>query len=162
MSEDWISQNLQGAVGTVLAIHILRSAYARHIAYVPFYLPSAVKHEEALLTDEENYVRGPQPALYVDPKSGATWSGRGRAPAWIANAKNRSRFLIDGATAGDKKPVATKAAGKKAPAAKKIAAKKVVGAKIPAKKAPAKNAPRQSVAVPAPVATAESDAELTT
>ncbi|WP_321816973.1 MULTISPECIES: H-NS family nucleoid-associated regulatory protein [unclassified Paraburkholderia] len=41
-----------------------------------------------------NYVRGPQPALYQDPKSGATWSGRGRAPAWIANAKDRSRFLI--------------------------------------------------------------------
>jgi DNA-binding protein H-NS len=34
-------------------------------------------------------------AIYVDPKSGATWTGRGRAPAWIANAKNRDRFLID-------------------------------------------------------------------
>lgn len=41
-----------------------------------------------------NYVRGPQPALYQDPESGATWSGRGRAPAWIAGAKDRSRFLI--------------------------------------------------------------------
>jgi DNA-binding protein H-NS len=41
-----------------------------------------------------NYRRGPQPALYADPKSGATWSGRGRAPAWIANAKDRTRFLI--------------------------------------------------------------------
>ena len=29
---------------------------------------------------------------YVDPKTGATWSGRGRAPAWIG--KNRDRFLI--------------------------------------------------------------------
>jgi DNA-binding protein H-NS len=46
-----------------------------------------------------NYVRGPQPALYRDPKSGAEWSGRGRAPAWLASAKNRDRFLIDvGAT----------------------------------------------------------------
>jgi DNA-binding protein H-NS len=43
-----------------------------------------------------NYVRGPQPPLYRDPKSGAEWSGRGRAPAWIASAKNRERFLIDG------------------------------------------------------------------
>lgn len=41
-----------------------------------------------------NYRRGPQPALYQDPKTGATWSGRGRAPAWIANAKDRTRFLI--------------------------------------------------------------------
>ncbi len=41
-----------------------------------------------------NYVRGPQPALYCDPKTGATWSGRGRAPAWLAGAKDRSKFSI--------------------------------------------------------------------
>ncbi|WP_321941591.1 H-NS histone family protein [Paraburkholderia tropica] len=34
------------------------------------------------------------PAKYQDPKSGATWSGRGRAPDWIKSAKNRDRFLI--------------------------------------------------------------------
>jgi DNA-binding protein H-NS len=50
----------------------------------------AVKHT----AKPGNYRRGPQPALYADPKSGATWSGRGRAPAWIANAKDRTRFLI--------------------------------------------------------------------
>ena len=54
-----------------------------------------------------NYVRGPQPAMYQDPKSGATWSGRGRAPAWIAEAKDRSKFLIAG---GAKATVATTAA----------------------------------------------------
>lgn len=32
-------------------------------------------------------------AKYLDPKTGATWSGRGRAPAWIAKAKDRNRFL---------------------------------------------------------------------
>ncbi|MGN8112399.1 H-NS family nucleoid-associated regulatory protein [Paraburkholderia sp. 22098] len=79
-----------------------------------------------------NYVRGPQPALYADPRTGATWSGRGRAPAWIANAKDRSRFLIDGATAADRKPVV-----KKAPAAKKAVVKKAVSAKAPTKKAAA-------------------------
>ncbi|WP_321889634.1 H-NS histone family protein [Paraburkholderia bannensis] len=31
---------------------------------------------------------------YQDPKTGATWTGRGRAPRWIADAKNRDRFLI--------------------------------------------------------------------
>ncbi|MEM5300023.1 H-NS family nucleoid-associated regulatory protein [Burkholderia sp. JPY481] len=41
-----------------------------------------------------NYVRGPQPPMYRDPKTGATWSGRGRAPAWIASAKDRTKFLI--------------------------------------------------------------------
>ena len=38
--------------------------------------------------------RGPQPALYRDPESGATWSGRGRAPAWLASAADRTPFLI--------------------------------------------------------------------
>ncbi|HDV6370371.1 TPA: H-NS histone family protein [Burkholderia cepacia] len=36
----------------------------------------------------------PVAAKYHDPKTGATWSGRGRAPAWIKDAKNRNRFLI--------------------------------------------------------------------
>ncbi len=107
--------------------------------------------------------KGPQPAKYVDPKSGATWSGRGPAPAWLAGAKDRSKFLIDAAEAvGDAKPAVTKAVATKAPTAKKTAAKKAVSAKVPAKKAPAKKAPRKSAAAPSPVATVESGAELTT
>lgn len=35
----------------------------------------------------------PLPAKYQDPKSGNTWSGRGKPPKWIAG-KNRDRFLI--------------------------------------------------------------------
>ena len=34
---------------------------------------------------------------YRDPKSGKTWTGRGKPPLWIVGAKNRDRFLIDGA-----------------------------------------------------------------
>lgn len=37
---------------------------------------------------------GVVPARYHDPKTGATWSGRGQAPGWIKDAKNRERFLI--------------------------------------------------------------------
>ena len=37
---------------------------------------------------------GPQPAKYLDPKTGATWSGRGPAPVWLAGAKDRAKFLI--------------------------------------------------------------------
>ncbi|BAO90952.1 histone family protein nucleoid-structuring protein [Caballeronia cordobensis] len=33
-------------------------------------------------------------ARYRDPASGAIWSGRGRAPHWIAG-KNRDDFLVD-------------------------------------------------------------------
>ena len=106
-----------------------------------------------------NYVRGPQPPKYRDPKSGATWSGRGPAPAWLASAKDRTRFLIAGAgdtatptTAaavtklGAKKPAAQKAtvATKKAKqvAAKKVAAnqafasKNVANKKVVSKRSP--------------------------
>ncbi|WP_321887915.1 H-NS histone family protein [Paraburkholderia bannensis] len=36
----------------------------------------------------------PLPARYANPKTGETWSGRGRAPSWLAGVKNRDRFLI--------------------------------------------------------------------
>jgi hypothetical protein len=78
-----------------------------------------------------NYVRGPQPALYADPKTGATWSGRGRAPAWIASAKDRSKFLIAEATEVKAESKAT--AAKKAAPAKKAAGKKIA-TKRPASK----------------------------
>ncbi|MGT2469306.1 H-NS family nucleoid-associated regulatory protein [Paraburkholderia terrae] len=106
--------------------------------------------------------KGAQPALYRDPKSGSTWSGRGRAPAWLASVKDRSKFLIDGAgVAADagvstktepaakkavakqavaKKVAATKVALTKKAAVKKTAAEKTMNAKAPAKKAPAKKA----------------------
>ncbi|MGY2489894.1 H-NS histone family protein [Cupriavidus sp. CP313] len=32
------------------------------------------------------------PPKYMDPKTGKTWSGRGRTPAWLG--KNPKRFLI--------------------------------------------------------------------
>jgi DNA-binding protein H-NS len=31
---------------------------------------------------------------YQNPQTGETWTGRGRAPAWIKDAKSRDRFLI--------------------------------------------------------------------
>lgn len=36
----------------------------------------------------------PVAAKYQNSKTGETWSGRGRAPAWIKDVKNRDRFLI--------------------------------------------------------------------
>ncbi|MFL9928057.1 H-NS family nucleoid-associated regulatory protein [Paraburkholderia sp. RL18-103-BIB-C] len=67
-----------------------------------------------------SYLRGPQPAMYRDPKSGATWSGRGRAPAWIAEAKKRDRFWISGTAEANVATTAgpsskAKTAAKKAP-----------------------------------------------
>jgi DNA-binding protein H-NS len=37
----------------------------------------------------------PPVAKYRDPVTGATWSGRARPPAWIKDAKDRSKFLIE-------------------------------------------------------------------
>lgn len=60
-------------------------------------------------------------AKYRDPQSGQTWTGRGRPPTWILAAKDRSAFLIDGASEGAapaKKGAARKARAKAAPARK--------------------------------------------
>ena len=86
---------------------------------------------------------------YADPKTGKTWSGFGRAPAWIAGAKNRDAFLVGmtpaepAATAPIKPakkaavaPSAPKAPGKKVAAAKKAVKKSTTKAAAAAKKAP--------------------------
>jgi DNA-binding protein H-NS len=38
--------------------------------------------------------KAPLPPKYRDPKTGSTWSGRGKPPKWISG-KTRERFLID-------------------------------------------------------------------
>jgi DNA-binding protein H-NS len=38
--------------------------------------------------------KGKLPPKYRDPKTGATWSGHARPPAWIKNVKDRSPYLI--------------------------------------------------------------------
>jgi DNA-binding protein H-NS len=82
------------------------------------------------VTNAGNYVRGPQEPKYRDPKTGATWSGRGRAPTWLASVKDRSAFLIAGAGEG--------AAEQKVTVAKKVSTKKVAFKKVAAKKVAAK------------------------
>lgn len=49
--------------------------------------------EDLGLAVKKKAKRGATPPKYQDPKTGATWTGRGRAPAWIAG-KNYERFLI--------------------------------------------------------------------
>lgn len=69
---------------------------------------------------------------YRDPKTGKTWTGFGKAPSWIAGARNRDKFLI--AQPGDATvPSAKEAAAPDAAAAKK-AARKARTAATPAKK----------------------------
>jgi DNA-binding protein H-NS len=68
-------------------------------------------------------------AKYADPKTGKTWSGFGRAPAWIAGAKNRDSLLVD------KSGVKAPAVVVKAPTAKKKLTAKAASAKKAAKPA---------------------------
>jgi DNA-binding protein H-NS len=100
---------------------------------------------------------------YADPKTGATWSGRGLAPLWIRDVKDRSKFLIEaGATtkdAGAKAAPAKKAAVKKA-GAKRVVAKKAAKTTVATKKsgraaaAPAKGVRGRKAAAPAKKASA--------
>ncbi|MFM0338999.1 H-NS histone family protein [Paraburkholderia fungorum] len=124
---------------------------------------AAVTHAKA---GRKGQPKGAQPPKYRDPKTGATWSGRGPAPAWLAAAKDRTRFLIDSAAAaasgaghqavakaGKSKAAATSGAVSKKVAAKKVVAgKKAVGSKAAAKKATAatrKTAAKKGAAKPA-------------
>jgi DNA-binding protein H-NS len=87
--------------------------------------------------------KGKMPPKYRDPKTGATWSGHARSPAWIKNVKDRTRFLIDGAAA-----IALNGSGasKATTATKKVSAKKVAAKKAPAKKAVARKVATKKVA----------------
>ena len=104
-----------------------------------------------------------KPAKYMDPKTGKTWTGHGKAPAWIAEATKKGRrddFLIDKVSqAKDAKPaeaVAPKArvtSSRGAGTPKKAVTKKVASKKpkTVAKKASAvkKAAPAAKKPIPA-------------
>ncbi|SIT49194.1 Histone family protein nucleoid-structuring protein H-NS [Paraburkholderia ribeironis] len=112
--------------------------------------------------------KGAQPPKYLNPKTGATWSGRGPAPAWLATVKDRSKFLIEGAAAPSgaghqatqgaskaaKKAAKAKSSATSGVVSKKAAAKKAVAKKAVAKKAVAKKAvaSKKTVAKKAPAA----------
>lgn len=68
--------------------------------------------------------RSVSPPMYRDPKSGKTWSGRGRVPNWMAKARDRTRFLIEAQEAASAElpsQVADAAAKRKRPAQSKAA-----------------------------------------
>ena len=94
-------------------------------------------------------------AKYADPKSGKTWSGFGRAPGWIAGAKNRDAFLVGAAPPPSKLTDAKKKPASKAarPAAKSVKAKASAATKAPATKSAEPNAAatEKSAAKPAAV-----------
>lgn len=115
---------------------------------------------------------------YRDPKTGKTWTGHGKPPGWIAGAKNRDIFLIEGAPSAPASSAKASATAKKAgpskattvkPARKVTAPKtaavksapvKATKGKAAAKKAVVKKAAPAKAAAPAP-AQAPADATPT-
>ena len=85
-----------------------RSKYLVTGASAPVATGVAVKHGTG-----NGQPKGPQPAKYRHPETGATWSGRGPAPAWLAGEKDRSKFLVAGAKAAGLNGVARKKVGAK-------------------------------------------------
>ena len=70
-------------------------------------------------------VKGAGTPKYRDPKSGLTWSGFGRAPAWIAEARDRTKFLIGQGNEADESSVTlAKAPSLGRPITKKTSSKK--------------------------------------
>ncbi|SAL55837.1 H-NS histone family protein [Caballeronia humi] len=100
---------------------------------------------------------GKLPAKYINPKTGETWSGHARPPAWIKDVKDRTKFLIDGAAAqpvvASKKVTARKSrsvngiASTKATASRKSAGKTATSTSKSAQ--PAKPVTRRARAKPA-------------
>jgi DNA-binding protein H-NS len=132
-------------------------------------LKSAAKSIATQAKGTKGQPKGAQPPKYLNPKTGATWSGRGPAPAWLASVKDRTRFLIDGAAAtvsdaskkaatkvaakaGKAKAAATSGVSKKAAAKKVVAKKAVASKKAAAKKVTAKKASAKSTAATGTVA----------
>ncbi len=107
-------------------------------------------------------VKGGKPAKYMDPKTGKTWTGHGKAPAWIAVATKKGRrddFLIQNVTqVNDAKPAETGArqapviAPKSSGTPKKAVTKKVASKKpkAVAKKVPVAKRSAPSSKKPAP------------
>ncbi|WP_318826693.1 H-NS histone family protein [Burkholderia cepacia] len=54
--------------------------------------PKATKGSKAPSTKLQKGTPGKP--KYRNPKTGATWTGKGKPPAWIRDAANRDQFLI--------------------------------------------------------------------
>jgi DNA-binding protein H-NS len=119
-------EETKASVAKVRALMSQLGVTLEHLSSVATKKAAAVKR--AIIGKRDTPKRASKGApKYQDPKTGATWSGFGRAPGWIVSAKNRDVFLVD--KSGVKSPAAAVKvpAAKKKSAAKKASAKKVAG-----------------------------------
>jgi len=147
-SGNWGKEDTKASVGKVRALMDQLGVTLEHLSSAvskkALAVEKAIVGKKAAATKRASKCA----AKHADPETGKMWSGFGRAPGWIAGAKNRSAFLVD--KSGVESPEATVKAhvAKKKPAAKKASAKKV--AKPAAKKAAGV---AKAVATPAPAKT---------
>ncbi|MBU9268715.1 H-NS histone family protein [Burkholderia gladioli] len=75
-------------------IEQINSLIAEHsVAAHELKFPSATRGSKA---PSVKAVKGaPGIPKYRDPKTGATWTGKGKPPAWIKEVPNRDEFLIN-------------------------------------------------------------------
>lgn len=88
-------------------------------------------------------VRDERPAMYLEPKTGATWNGWGKPPGWMPKDKaKRVKYLIaqDAGARAAEPAAATEVSAKKTGAADAGKSKAVPAKKGPARKAAAKKA----------------------
>jgi DNA-binding protein H-NS len=76
----------------------IEAAHAKEVAQVIAQVRQIIE-DYGLTADDLGFkgkasrTKRPVAPKYQDPKTGATWSGRGRPPTWISG-KNFERFLI--------------------------------------------------------------------
>lgn len=104
---------------------------------------TASSRKNAKATKAGRQAPTPKPAgvpKYQDPKSGKTWTGVGKPPAWIAGKKDRDAFLMTPVAAAPAAETAMASAARKPVVARKAATAKPAkpAAEVPA--APAKRA----------------------
>ncbi|MEJ8815208.1 H-NS histone family protein [Variovorax ureilyticus] len=140
------------ATETTKVVSQIREAIATYGLTVEQLFGRAAKAVKALVSAKAAR-KGAGIAKYRDPKTGKTWTGFGKPPAWLATVRNRDKFLIDQSGVVAEPPVATDVA----PAA--VAAKKTVR-KARTVAAPAKKSVRAKKVAAAPVAAPEVNAEV--
>jgi DNA-binding protein H-NS len=77
----------------------IRAMMAAYDLTVDDLQPKARRTRAAKATAKTASTRGRKPKAtakpkYRNPETGATWTGRGKPPNWIKDAKNRDAFLI--------------------------------------------------------------------
>lgn len=140
------------ATETTKVVSQIRESIATYGLTVEQLFGRAAKAVKALVSAKAAR-KGAGIAKYRDPKTGKTWTGFGKPPAWLATVRNRDKFLIDQSGVVAEPPVATDVA----PAP--VAAKKPVR-KARAVAAPAKKSVRARNVAAAPAAAPEVNAEV--